>query len=86
MSYKIIIKKNALKYLLKVPKQEARKISGRIDQLAGNPYPEDSKKLKGSENDYRIRIGDYRVIYSLYKQILTIEVIRIRHRKDVYRK
>ncbi|GAI91672.1 unnamed protein product, partial [marine sediment metagenome] len=61
-------------------------ISNKISSLAENPYPEGYKKLKGSENDYRIRIGNYRIVYSIYNEILTIEVIKISHRKDIYRK
>jgi mRNA interferase RelE/StbE len=56
-----------------------------IRSLATNPFPEGSRKLVGGEFTYRIRVGDYRVTYQIYRQREVIEIDRIRHRKDVYR-
>jgi mRNA interferase RelE/StbE len=75
--YKISIKKSAQKELQQISAPYSQKIIEAIDALAENPRPEGAKKLKGEEA-YRIRVADYRVIY-------TIEVQRIRHRKDAYK-
>jgi mRNA interferase RelE/StbE len=53
--------------------------------LSNEPFPHGVKKLVGSEFSYRIRIGDYRVVYEVFESRLIIEIIRVRHRKDVYR-
>ena len=63
----------------------AEKIIGHIRLLADNPRPNGCKKLVGAEHTYRIRINDYRAVYSLFDQRLVIEVIKIGHRKNVYR-
>lgn len=63
----------------------AEKIIGQSRLLADNPRPNGCKKLVGAEHTYRIRINDYRVVYSLFDQRLVIEVIKIGHRKNIYR-
>jgi mRNA interferase RelE/StbE len=55
-----------------------------VEQLANDPFPNGSQKLSGSDFAYRIRLGDYRVVYSVFNDLSIIEVQRIRHRKDVY--
>jgi mRNA interferase RelE/StbE len=57
----------------------------RIDALALDPRPPASKKLPGGEDLYRIRVGDYRVIYQVQARIVVVTVIRIGHRRDIYR-
>jgi mRNA interferase RelE/StbE len=86
MEYQIRIKKSAIKELSKLPKPIATKISKEIDRFKTNPYPKGYKKLKGSENNYRLRIGNYRILYSIYNDILVIEVVKIALRKDIYKK
>ncbi|MEI6862024.1 MAG: type II toxin-antitoxin system RelE/ParE family toxin [Verrucomicrobiota bacterium] len=56
-----------------------------VAQLAIEPFPHGSQKLAGSEHTYRIRIGDYRVIYEVLTELRRVEIQRVRHRKDVYR-
>ncbi len=56
-----------------------------VEHLAAEPLPHGSQKLSGSERTYRIRIGDYRVIYEVLTESPVVEVQRVRHRKDVYR-
>jgi mRNA interferase RelE/StbE len=85
MSYQIEIKKVAVKFLKQIPEKISNKILIEIDALAENPYPPGYKKLKDTDNEYRIRIGDYRVIYSIYNEKLIIEIIKIAHRKVVYK-
>ena len=82
--YQIRIKKSAQKELQQISPPYNQKIIEAIDSLAENPRPEGVKKLK-SEEAYRIRVGDYRVVYTIEDVIQIIEVQRIRHRKDAYR-
>ena len=83
--YEIYFKKSAVKELTKIPKKDQTLITAAIKALALNPHPRGYKKLIGENITYRIRIGNYRVIYDLYDTKLYIEIIRIRHRKDAYR-
>lgn len=82
--YCIEFKSSAKKELAKLPKSIAEKIVVSIKSLADNPRPDGCKKLKGAESVYRIRINDYRVVYSIIDQCLIIQVIKIGHRKEVY--
>lgn len=84
-SYQIEIKPSASKELEKLPRPMVARVVAAIIDLAGDPYPQGVKKLTGFEHTYRIRVGDYRVLYDVYENILVIEIIRVRHRKDVYR-
>jgi mRNA interferase RelE/StbE len=83
--YLIIIKRPAEKELSKVPQRDAARIAMAIDALADNPRPAGVKKLEGSADLWRIRIGDYRVIYTIEDRIVTVTVVRIGQRGDVYR-
>jgi len=80
----IAITKKAKKELDKLPIQIIRKISKEILELKKNPYPSNSKKLKSQEN-YRIRIGVYRAIYMIDKKNKEITILRIAHRREVYK-
>lgn len=83
-SYKIKWKKSAYKELRNINDKYIPKIIVSIEKLSTNPFPSGAKKLSGSEKTYRIRVGDYRIIYEIEKQKLIIQIIRVRHRKDVY--
>ena len=82
--YEIFFKESVWKDLRKVPKGHLKKIMARIEKLADDARPLSCEKLTGEEL-YRIRQGDYRIVYSIQDNELTIWVIRIGHRKDVYR-
>jgi len=84
-SYQIEIKPSASKELEKLPRQMVIRVVAAIRELADNPYPSGVKKLSGFDRTFRIRVGDFRVLYDIYENRLVIEIIRIRHRKDVYR-
>jgi len=84
--YQIVISRIAEKQIESFPKQVANAITAEIDTLATNPHPPGSIKLEDSEKEYRIRSGDYRIIYRIENARLVIEVIRIGHRRDVYKK
>jgi len=61
------------------------RISRAIDSLADNPAPPGARKLKGEERSYRIRVGDYRVVYDVLEEVVLVMILQIGHRKDVYR-
>jgi mRNA interferase RelE/StbE len=84
--YKINISESALKQLHRLQKQVVRKIDTTIIKLGENPRPPGVKKMKGvSEDLYRIRVGDYRIIYSIEDVIKLVDVRQVGHRKDIYR-
>jgi mRNA interferase RelE/StbE len=84
MLYQIEFTKSAIKQLNKLPKNIKERIDARILDLATEPRPNGVKKLKGDENSYRIRVGDYRLIYEIYDDILLISVVRVGHRSKIY--
>jgi mRNA interferase RelE/StbE len=85
-SYNVKIKNSAQKEIRKLPSKELRdKVISIINGLYINPIPDEAKKIKGSNNIYRIRQGTYRIVYQLYKNELLIMVIRVWHRKDAYK-
>lgn len=81
---KLLLLRNAEKELDRIEDKIALKISHKLFQLLDDPYGLDSKKLEGGKG-YRIRIGDYRVIYIIDKVKNQILIIKIAHRRDVYR-
>ncbi len=85
VEYKITIKPSALKELEKIPKKITRQIVNKILSLAKNPCPIGTKKLSGDEK-YRIRQGDYRIVYRIDEISLLVEIVKIGHRREVYRK
>lgn len=85
MKYALYLKKSAEKELLALPKEQALKIKDAIVALTHNPHPAACKKLSGKSDDYRIRVGTFRVVYTISDKALTVWVIKIAHRKDVYR-
>jgi mRNA interferase RelE/StbE len=85
MSYQIQIKRSAQKELEELPKREQRRIVRAIESLSEDPRPQGVRKIVGGEDLYRLRVGDYRVVYQIQEAIVTIWVIRIGHRRDIYR-
>jgi len=85
MKYALYLKKSAEKELLALPKAYAIQVKDAIVSLAHNPRPAGCKKLTGKTDDYRIRVGTYRVVYTISDKVLTVSVIKIAHRKEVYR-
>ncbi|MDP2388518.1 MAG: type II toxin-antitoxin system RelE/ParE family toxin [Bacteroidota bacterium] len=83
--YKIEITKHALKEILSLPTKTSKLISKTIENLASNPRPQGCKKLKG-EKEYlwRVRVGDYRVIYDIQDKVEIIEIRKVGHRKHIY--
>ncbi|HEU0143682.1 MAG TPA: type II toxin-antitoxin system RelE/ParE family toxin [Nitrososphaera sp.] len=83
-SYKVEWKRSAVKELRDLPKDAVERILKAVELLSENPYPVGVRKLVGSEHTYRIREGDYRVIYTVTASSVVVEIIRVGHRKDVY--
>lgn len=83
--YSIQIKKSAAKELEQINLQDRERIIEKIRSLSKVSRPNGSKKLSGEEK-YRIRQGNYRILYQVYDDIITVVVIRIGHRRDVYKK
>jgi mRNA interferase RelE/StbE len=79
-------KRSAVKELKRLPKDVVARLLETVEGLRADPFPAGVRKLAGVEHTYRIREGAYRVIYSVTASRLVIEVIRVGHRKDVYRK
>jgi mRNA interferase RelE/StbE len=82
--YEIAFKPSVLKDVRNIPERDLRRINARILALAGDPRPQGCVKLSGEEF-YRIRIGDYRVVYEIFDRVLLITVIKVGQRSDVYR-
>jgi mRNA interferase RelE/StbE len=84
--YKINIGQSALKELLSIEKHTVKRIEKAITALAENPRPPGVKKLKGNnENLYRIRSGDYRIVYAIEDEVSVVDIRKIGHRKDIYK-
>lgn len=85
MAYTVELKPSAAKALEALPKPDQRRIAARIDALATDPRPGGAKKLEGEDDLYRIRVGDYRIVYQIQARRLIVLVVCIAHRRDVYR-
>ena len=85
MKYRIEVKRSAAKALKKIPKPDQKRISERIDNLAENLPNPDTTKMKGNNPFRKVRVGDYRIIYEIQDDVLLILIIKIGHRKDIYR-
>ena len=83
-SYEVRFRKSVSKDLDPIPKRDVQRIVAAIAALADNPRPPQSRKLSGSEK-YRLRCGVYRVLYEVQDDVLVVCVVKVRHRKDVYR-
>ena len=83
--YRIQILPAALNTLETLPEKLQRQITRKIDALAENPRPSGCTKLKGSQDVYRLRSGDYRIIFQIQDEMLLMLVLKVGHRRDVYR-
>jgi mRNA interferase RelE/StbE len=85
MKYRIEFSPSAESQFKKLPREVQTRLKPRIDGLTENPFPRGVRKLSAEENLYRLRIGDYRIIYQVKGRVLLILILKIGHRKDVYR-
>ena len=82
--YRVEILPSALKELAELPAKVRRRADERIQGLAHNPRPPGCKKLKGEEDQYRVALGAYRIVYRIQDAVLLVTVLRVQHRKDAY--
>lgn len=82
--YVLVYKATVAKELRGLPKSELRKVIRRIQLLADDPRAKGCIKLQGADEIYRVRQGDYRIIYAINDSSVTVLVIKVGHRKDVY--
>ncbi|RCJ24936.1 addiction module toxin RelE [Nostoc sp. ATCC 43529] len=85
MIYEVKFTKGARKMFIKLSQELQDRIQTKIDDLAIEPRPNGVKKLQGEENSYRIRVGDYRVIYDIFDDVLLVSVVDVGHRSKVYK-
>lgn len=84
MSYQIRVTNAARKSLESLPKNALPRIEIAIDNLAQTPRPSSVKKLSGLKNRYRVRVGDYRIIYSIFDEVLVVEIVAVGTRGGIY--
>jgi mRNA interferase RelE/StbE len=84
-SYRVELTRSAEKDLRRIDRSRVPSIFTALEGLSRDPRPPGVKKLAGTEQTYRIRVGDYRIVYEVEDTVLLVLVIRIAHRKDVYR-
>jgi mRNA interferase RelE/StbE len=83
--YRVLLERAAEKDLSRLSSEIHARVIAAIQALANNPRPPGCRKLAGSKHDWRIRVGDYRVIYEIADAIRVVRVNRVRHRREVYR-
>jgi mRNA interferase RelE/StbE len=86
MSYTVVISKSVEKQIDNLPNDITLRVIEKIQNLASEPRPDGIVKLKGFDNEYRIRIGDYRVRYEIDDENQLVQILQCKHRKDVYKK
>ncbi|MBO0709134.1 MAG: type II toxin-antitoxin system RelE/ParE family toxin [Candidatus Dormibacteraeota bacterium] len=84
--YQVTLAPSAVRELKKLPPDARRRVQGVIELLAGNPRPPAAKPLVGGAGEWRVRTGVYRVIYEINDQALDVLILRIAHRREVYRR
>lgn len=85
MTYTVIIAKSVQKQIEALPREIGERVVEKLVQLKDNPRPMGAIKLKGFSDEYRIRIGDYRVRYEVNNEVRLIQILQCKHRRDVYR-
>lgn len=84
MTYHVGYRTSARRQLSRLAAAVQEKVVAAVDKLADNPRPPGCRKLQGRPG-YRIRVGDYRIVYDIHDRVVTVEIIDIGHRKDIYR-
>ena len=83
--YRVVFVRSAAKELQKLPGKVRQRIGRVVDGLQDNPRPQGVKKLVGSQNLYRVRVGEYRIVYAIEDEIRVVRITRVRHRSEAYR-
>jgi mRNA interferase RelE/StbE len=84
-SYEIEVTRSAEKALFKLPKTSLTRVLQRIEALADDPFPPGCKRLVGQKSVYRLRVASYRIVYEVLSKVVRIRILKIGHRKHVYR-
>ncbi len=84
-TYRIEWKPSALRELKRIDRQVIPRIIQTVERLADDPFAAGVRKLRGAEHTYRLRVGEYRVVYEVVGAKLAVVIVRVRHRRDVYR-
>ena len=83
--YEVLLERRAERDLKKLSQAMFYRVIPQIKELSENPRPSGCRKITGSKNDWRIRIGDYRIIYEIDEKEKAVKVMRIKHRREVYK-
>ena len=84
-TYRIEWKSSALRELKRIDRQAVPRIVKAVETLADDPFPAGARRLQAAQHTYRLRVGEYRVVYEVLRAGLAVVVIRVRHRRDAYR-
>ena len=84
LEYRITLARSAENEIATLPLAVQKRVANAIDKLASNPHPPGGKKLRGSHHIYRVRVGDYRIIYEIYARERMVDVTHVRHRREAY--
>jgi len=85
LKYRIKVQRSAAKALKKIPKLDRKRIGKKIDNLAEKLPSPDTTKMKGNNPFHKVRVGDYRIVYEIQDDVLLILIVKVGHRKDIYR-
>lgn len=85
MTYRIEFTPSARKQFTRLPHEVLRRVDAHLLVLAENPFPSGAQKIGGSIGLFRVRVGDYRIVYTIERRALVVLVVRIGHRREVYR-
>lgn len=86
MTFRVEFTKSAAKALRELPRKDQERVARKIDQIAETTPPKAETKMKGENPFHRVRVGNYRIIYEIQDDILLILILKIGHRRDVYRR
>jgi mRNA interferase RelE/StbE len=85
VAYTIQFKPMALRKLEKLPRDIQKKLAAKVDTLRDDPFPSGCKKMAAVADAWRVRVGDYRIVYQVHQKLLRVLVVTVGHRRDVYR-
>ena len=83
--YRVEVARRAVKAITALPRTEQRRVQAAIDLLAQTPRPPGCVAMAGEKSSYRVRVGDYRIVYEVHDRVLLVQVVRVGHRREVYR-
>ncbi len=83
--YRVEVARRAVKAIATLPRPEQRRVQAAIELLSQTPRPPGCVAMVGEQSTYRVRIGDYRIVYEVHDRLLLVQVVRVGHRRSVYR-